>query len=135
MFIVCVDGSEHADRAVKYAAKLAQNFGVDLTILNVIAEAVSYAKIPAGYKPKKEKAEEIVSRAKKLAEEVTREIGYHERVICGPVYQEIIRISEAEEVDGIIMGTRGVGGLKRIALGTVADKVIRHSHCPVTVVR
>ena len=53
----------------------------------------------------------------------------------GPVAAEIVRIAEEEGFTSIFMGSRGNRGLKRMLLGSVADDVIRHAHCPVTVIR
>jgi nucleotide-binding universal stress UspA family protein len=135
--IVCTDGSKHGDKAVRYAAQLAKNYGIDLTILNVIEDVVPRQELPTypGFKPHKERAETIVSRAKELAAEAHKDIICHERIACGPIASEIARIAEVEGYDGIFMGTKGTSGLKRMLLGSVAEDVIRHAHCPVTVVR
>ena len=135
--IVCADGSEYGNKAVKFAAQFAKNFGVDLTILNVIEDIISQEELPTypGFKPKKEEAECVLSRAKKLAEEVSKDIKYHERIACGPISSEVVRIAEVEKFDGIVIGTKGLSGLKRLLIGSVADDVMRHAHCPVTVVR
>lgn len=131
--MVCTDGSEHGDKAVKFAVRFAEKFGIDgLTILHLIAQATSH------YPPiesKKQEAEAILSRAKKLAEEVSKDISYDARIAPGPVSPEIVRIAEVEGFDLIVMGTRGLGGLKRMLVGSVADDVVRHAHCHVTVVR
>ncbi len=135
--IVCTDGSEHGDKAVKFAAGFAKNFGVDLTILHVIEYATMEEELPTypGFKPKREEAETILSRAKKLAEEVSKDVSYYEKIACGPISSEIVRIAEVEGFDGIVIGTKGLRGLKRMLMGSVAEDVIHHAHCPVTVVR
>lgn len=48
---------------------------------------------------------------------------------------ELIRYAEKEEIDIIIMGTIGRTGLERLILGSVAEKVIRHSKIPVMVIK
>jgi nucleotide-binding universal stress UspA family protein len=135
--MVCTDGSECGDKAVQFAARLASNYRVDLTLLHVIEETTIHAELPdnVGFEPKKEEAKVILSRAKKLADEISNEVTCHEQIACGPVSSEIVRIAEVEGFDGIIVGTRGLRGLKRMLLGSVAVDVIQHAHCPVTVVR
>lgn len=135
--IVCTDGSECGDKAVRYAAQFAKNYGADLTILHVINDAISHQELPIyiGFKSEKERAETIVSRAKEMAEEVNKDITCHEKIACGPISSEITRIAEVEGFDGIIMGTKGTSGLRRMLIGSVAEDVIRHAHCTVTVVR
>lgn len=138
-FLACTDGSEYGDKAVKLAAQYAERLGFDLTVLHVseiyyTANEEELAVSP-GFRQTKEKVEAILSKTKKMVEEVSKDIKCDERIAWGPVSSEIVRIAEAEGFDGIIMGTKGLTGLKRMLLGSVADDVIRHAHCPVTVVR
>ncbi len=53
----------------------------------------------------------------------------------GPKDQAIVRLSEELGAGLIVMGSRGLGGLRRALLGSVSDSVVRHAHCPVLVVR
>jgi universal stress protein A len=135
--MVCTDGSEYGEKAVKYAAQFAANFGIDLTILYVIEDTTTQEELPTypGFKPKREAAERILSKAKELAGEVSPKVTCHERIALGPITSEIVRIAAVEDFDGIVVGTKGVRGLKRMLMGSIARQVIRHAHCPVTVVR
>jgi len=135
MIVACTDGSEYGDKAVKFAAQFAEKFGVDLALLHVVPESGAYREVPAVFEPKKKEAEAILSRAKNVVEEVTKDINCYEKIGWGQVYHEILRISEAEGFDGIVIGTRGLGGLKRMSLGSVADRVVRYANCQVKVVR
>jgi nucleotide-binding universal stress UspA family protein len=47
----------------------------------------------------------------------------------------IIEFAENEEVDLIVVGTRGASGVKRMLLGSVASAVVTFAHCPVLVVK
>lgn len=49
--------------------------------------------------------------------------------------KEIVRLSEELDVGLIVMGSRGLGGIRRALMGSVSDSVVRHAHCPVLVVR
>ena len=135
--MVCTDGSEYGNKAVKYAARFADNYGIDLTILHVIEDTITQDELPTfpGFKPRREKAEQILSQAKQLAGEVSKKVTCHERIALGPITSEIVRIAAVEDFDGIVVGTKGVRGLKRMLIGSIARQVIRHAHCPVTVVR
>lgn len=135
--IVCTDGSEYGDKAVRYAAQFADNYGIDLTILHVIEDTITQDTLPtyAGFKPRREEAERILAQAKGVAGEVSKKVTCHERIALGPITSEIVRIAEVEDFDGIVVGTKGVRGLKRMLVGSIARQVIRHAHCPVTVVR
>ncbi len=49
--------------------------------------------------------------------------------------QQIVRVAEEVEAGLIVMGSRGLGGVKRALMGSVSDSVVRHAHCPVLIVR
>ena len=53
----------------------------------------------------------------------------------GRVDQEIVELGEEIGAGLIVMGSRGLGGLRRALMGSVSDSVVRHAHCPVMVVR
>jgi nucleotide-binding universal stress UspA family protein len=75
----------------------------------------------------------MLSRAK--TDLVANGVNCETKIAVGPVAAEIVRIAEEEGVTSIFMGSRGNRGLKRMLLGSVADDVIRHAHCPVTIIR
>jgi nucleotide-binding universal stress UspA family protein len=53
----------------------------------------------------------------------------------GEVDLEIVALAEELGADLIVMGSRGLGGVRRALMGSVSDSVVRHAHCPVLVVR
>jgi nucleotide-binding universal stress UspA family protein len=57
------------------------------------------------------------------------------RLSEGGAAEEIVALAEELGADLIVMGSRGLGGLKRTLMGSVSDSVVRHAHCPVMVAR
>ena len=49
--------------------------------------------------------------------------------------REIVDLAEEIGAGLIVMGSRGLGGIRRALMGSVSDSVVRHAHCPVLVVR
>jgi nucleotide-binding universal stress UspA family protein len=49
--------------------------------------------------------------------------------------EEIVRLAEEIRAGTIVVGSRGLGGIRRALMGSVSDSVVRHAHCPVLVVR
>ncbi len=134
--LVAVDPSEHSRKAVILSAKFAKKTGVKLTLLNVIEDVVSYKEIPDTWvhQQKAKKAQAMLDELKKLAEEHGAQ-NVETKIAVGPVAEEIVRIGEEENYDYIVVGTRGMSGFKRMLIGSVAEKVVLHAHCPVVIVR
>ena len=53
----------------------------------------------------------------------------------GRAEEEIVEVAEEIGAGLIVMGSRGQGRLRRALMGSVSDAVVRHAHCPVTIVR
>ena len=56
-------------------------------------------------------------------------------LIRGEPDKEVVHLSEEIGAGLIIMGSRGLGGIRRALMGSVSDSVVRHAHCPVMIVR
>jgi nucleotide-binding universal stress UspA family protein len=61
--------------------------------------------------------------------------GLVRRIDPGSTPDQIVRAAEEEDVDLIVMGTRGMSEWKSLVLGGVANKVVHNAHCPVLLVR
>ena len=61
--------------------------------------------------------------------------GAQAHLSMGKADHEIITFAEEIGAGLIVMGSRGRGGIRRALMGSVSDAVVRHSHCPVLVVR
>ena len=62
-------------------------------------------------------------------------IRFEHRLIEGAPGDQIPNLAEAEQADLIVMGTHGRSGLKRLLMGSVAETVVRRTHCPVLTLR
>ena len=133
--LVAVDGSEISNLTVKRAGQYTRLADVDLVLLTVLDDIISYEKIPNTliYQERRKEAESVLRKAMKSLKE--QGVECKTRVAVGPVAAEIVRIAEEERVTSIFIGSRGHRGLKRMLLGSVADDVIRHAHCAVTIIR
>jgi nucleotide-binding universal stress UspA family protein len=83
----------------------------------------------------RERTDELVRLVKDAGGTVTQT---HLRVDSqgsGTEAQHITGVAEELGADLIVVGSRGLGGLKRALMGSVSESVVRHAHCPVLVVR
>ena len=139
--LAAVDGSECSVHALKTAVRMANREGAELTILHVMV--VSFALYsgdvsqPLGKVEESEKllGEQLVASATAEA----REAGIEPRVAMIEATDSAVRgitdYAVRNGIDLIVLGTRGLSGLKRLLLGSVAAGVVRYAPCAVMVVR
>ena len=123
--LVPTDGSSIADRAGEYAIGLAERFDAALHVVHVV-EGGLVGDDDAGERS----VEELADRGADRGLEVTTAI--RERKTA--VHREILEYAEASDVDAVVMGTRGRGGLDRFLLGSVAEQTLQESPVPVMTV-
>ncbi|UVE51779.1 universal stress protein [Haloferax larsenii] len=136
--IVPIDGSDGSDRVAAHAAALASVHGAELHGVYVV-NAGSFAGLPMEssweglddlLREDAEAAVELVERAASV-----RDIPVETHILEGTPSREIVEFAERGECDLIVMGTHGRGGIDRLLLGSVAEKVVRASSVPVLTVR
>lgn len=137
--LVPVDGSEQARTALEYAL---EEFAEEtVTILHVIdpREFNAYGGVEGWIdvddlrEQRRAQAEKLLENARKRAEE--RGLTVETEVATGKGARVIIKYAEEHGTDHIVMGSHGRSGISRVLLGSVAEKVVRRSPVPVTIVR
>jgi nucleotide-binding universal stress UspA family protein len=139
-FLVAIDGSEGARHAVGHAIDLAkQNAQVQLHLLTVHPEPVIYGEIQVYVS--RAKMEEL-QRLRSLdilrpAEDIVRsaQVPFASEIITGEAAQSIVRRAEELGCAGIIMGSRDMGAVGNLVLGSITTKVLHLTKLPVTVVK
>lgn len=142
--LVPLDGSEWSFRAAKYAIKIAKMASAQIVWVHAVVSlpTTAYANVHAGVLIPRY-IEEAKKEAQKWYDEV-RIIAEKSGVVrlstetfldVSSAADAIISYAEGNNIDLIIMGTKGRTGLKKIVLGSVASGVISHAKCPVLVVR
>ncbi len=144
--LVTTDFSEAADSAFEYAKEQLKLEGKEknkITLLKVI-DAVPPASIKFEYGLAIADKKGMLGKVYKHASEQMREISKKhfaglpvDTVVIKPkkaVYQEIIKFAETNNVSLIVMSTHGRTGVKHFLLGSVAERVVRRSPCPVMIV-
>jgi nucleotide-binding universal stress UspA family protein len=139
--LIPLDGSPQAEAALPYALSLAEHYGAQLTLLQVVApsvEAEMQAELPgieaqvidrerriaAGYLRQKET--ELAARGLRVAA-VT---------LSHPSIPDAILAAVADVgAEAVVMSTHGLTGLSRLVLGSVAEQVVRRANVPVVLIR
>lgn len=136
--ILCpTDLSEPARLATDYALEFAKQFGARLHLLHVIEDPVLYSPAFGGYVPKPEEFEEFAKTALDnwVLPQDAGSVEIVRRYTHGRAHQEILRDSKENEIDLVVMGTHGRGFIPHLLMGSVAERVVRESNCPVLTVR
>jgi nucleotide-binding universal stress UspA family protein len=137
--LVPVDGSANSGRAVSYAMRLARTDpSAEMHLLNVQPAIASgeVRRLIGEYiieKYQRSEGERALEPARQLLEGVA--IAYKTHVAVGPAAESIARYAQELNCDAIVMGTRGLGTIAGMVLGSVATKVLHLVVIPVTLVR
>lgn len=139
--LVATDFSPSAERAVALAADYARHFQAQLLVVHAYRVDIPVASpltgggyiLPDGF------FEQIAKEARQRVEKVANEISAKGVSATGIAVdrhpsEAIVDTARDRKVDLIVMGTRGLTGLKHLALGSVADRVVRTAPCPVLTV-
>ena len=137
--LVPVDFSDFSMDAIKYASELAKSWNAQITLLNVIEEAV----LPTVYGVEPTSvfhADHLFKESTKMIENLkSKSLGDYEKVeakvIIGHAAFSITEYANENDVDLIVIPTHGLTGLKRFLMGSVAEHVVRNAQCAVLTVK
>ncbi len=139
--LVPTDFSKHSQRALAYAAALADKFGAEIHLLHIIQDfAVFLPDTVIASPPALPPSDEFNTAVREALARSVREghlanLRVHTEARTGTPYHEIATYAREQDIDLIIMGTHGRTGLAHLLLGSVTERVVRRSPCPVLTVR
>ena len=133
------DFSDCAEEAWRLAQRAAQALGSEMVLVHVFVEPPLYGDPPGmitAWQVMLDAEKWVADELAKWADEARkRGITVRTLVRRGAPSAEIVRLASEEHAELVIMGTHGRGGVSRVLLGSVADRVIRTAPCPVLTVR
>jgi nucleotide-binding universal stress UspA family protein len=140
--LVATDFSEASDAALRYGQTLARTFGATLHVLHVTEDVYLRAFGSEAYVPSfPGLQQEVDESARRRLDQLTMDSDG-----SGPVCHKVLRMANSpaaaitayaaeESIDLLVMGTEGRGGVARLLMGSVAERVVRTAPCPVLTVR
>jgi nucleotide-binding universal stress UspA family protein len=146
MILLCYDGSVDAQAAVELAAQLfPQQKATVLTVWEPFIEVVARTTVGFGMVPSIPDADEIDQASRTAAREtaaegarLAEERGLHAEARCcsqaTTTARAILAVGSELDADAIVMGSRGLTGLKSLLIGSVSHEVIQHADRAVVVV-
>ena len=139
--LLATDGSEEAELAALRAVDIAEKTDSELHVVHVGVVPSFLVSYPGTLGYERRLYDQIEEESRQRLRELSWRVkaaggtvaGTHLRL--GQVALEIVALAEELGVGLIVLGSRGLGGVRRALMGSVSDSVVRHAHCPVLVVR
>ena len=136
-----VDFSEACCDAMAVANELALHFSSELLVVHVVPDppvlpesvVLKESDMPLYRKELKSFYKDKITE--EIEKHFSKDLKANPIVERGDPANKIIKIAEEENVDLIVISTHGETGLRRVVLGSVAEKVVRHAQCPVITIR
>jgi universal stress protein A len=136
--LVPVDFSDNSSEALKYAARLAGQFGARVTLMHAVEPAPfmnDLRNVPFTLSDKQLELRAETELEALAVLHVDPKIDTSRIVKRGKAYQEIVKAAKQAKADLIVISTHGYTGLKHTIMGSTAERVVRHAGCAVLVLR
>ena len=147
--LVPLDGSKPADKALDFALDLAEKYSADIVLLSVVPPLVvpgvpnlstgvpPFPPVPMSMYPEELRGshEKVLSEALKKARKIKPKLKVSTKLVEGRPSDKIIEVAKEGKFDIVVMGSRGLGGIKEFFLGSVSDRVADEAACPVLIVK
>ncbi len=139
--VVPVDGSTAANHAVAHALSVARDRpDIEIILVNVqsretleVSDIAAVITADADKEAAARKSKKALRRPMALCCKAA--VKFQTRAELGPIAETIVRIAHRIKADHIVMGTRGLGALRGLFLGSVATKVVQLARMPVTLIK
>ena len=130
--LVPVDFSENSKKILEAAGYFSGICQAQIHVVFVVQSFDDYSGFFVPHMPVAKFEEEMVQAAEeKMKSFLIGLENIEAKVLVGDVAEEIIRHTEESGMDLIVMGTHGYKGIEKVMFGSVAEKVVRSSPCPV----
>jgi nucleotide-binding universal stress UspA family protein len=139
--VYATDFSDASREALEYAVYLAGKLSAELHCVHVVDDSYQYwMNLDSGAVPVGPSVEDLMRSAEShckefLAGAVGADVAIITKILRGNPFLEIVRYAKTAEAGLLVLGTHGRGALKHILMGSVAEKVVRKSPCPVLTIR
>ncbi|RBW70665.1 universal stress protein [Bacillus taeanensis] len=135
--LAAYDGSELSQKALRHAVEMTkQNKESELIVVSAVNPTGPMTH-PSIYE---QIAQSLTEQAQELIEDVKQTLDSLSNntstfVIMGNPAQKIVEFADSNKVDLIVMGSRGLGGIRELFLGSVSHNVLQQAHCPVLIIK
>jgi nucleotide-binding universal stress UspA family protein len=144
---MAIDRSGYKERIINFTISMAKPLGSEIIAIHVIDKStivpatdaygnyIGGDQIQATEDELRKQADEILSEAELLGDKENVKVDKAIIVTPSSCADAIVDYAKKNNVDLIVVGTKGMSGLKHFLLGSVANNIISHAHCPVLAVK
>ena len=141
--VVPTDGSVNSKRALEHAVLLATSMQASITLVyvaNIVSVISNFDQIPnaSGYVTEQvalDMEEEGKGVLEEFSKEIPQDVELKSVFEVGSPGPAVLSVAKKYEADLIVMGSRGLGPLKGLFMGSVSSYVVTHAPCPVLIVK
>lgn len=145
--LIAIDGSELAEKALESALDLAEKYSAHLVILNVfhphipffyttpIGNAFPLAGVDEYLKSLEASHKSMLEETLKIAKKRKPNLNISTKLVEGYPASKIVEIAKEENFDLIMLGHRGLSGIREFILGSVSNRVAHDAECPVLIIK
>ena len=134
--LIPVDGSDHAEKALNYALNLAEIHDAKVDIVTVVDEVKLAPDWVREYSEKlREQGEKVLTSTFSKAVKEKPNLKVSKCLAEGYASEEILKCAEKGRHDLIVMGSRGMGLVRGLFLGSVSSRVVNQAEIPVLIVK
>ena len=140
--LVAFDGSKSSSEAARAAKEISKATGSDIHLVYAMQEERYRPHLgpemwegwEEGFERAKRHAHSwLEGEAERMRGQRTESVEAH--LVLGRPDAGIVWLAEELDAGLVVVGSRGLGGIRRALIGSVSDSVVRHAHCPVLVMR
>lgn len=139
--LVPIDGSDNSDRALEFAIQIGLKFDAEIEIINVLTyPIITFSPLPVNlemeyYEELREIRKKLLNDAHNKVLQSAPKLKVSTKALDGRPGKMILERADEGNFDMIIMGSRGLGRMEVLLLGSVSREVVHGSKVPVTVVK
>jgi nucleotide-binding universal stress UspA family protein len=146
--LIALDGSERSMKVTEYGITIARksdssevialhviHSNIKYLYSSTVAKLVTSGTIDAIVDSTKQEAQKWITKVKEKADQNGVELKIEFIVDPASVVGAIVDYAERQNIDLIVIGSRGLSGFKKLLLGSTASGVVTYAHCPVLVVK
>ncbi|MFX0196286.1 MAG: universal stress protein [Candidatus Hodarchaeota archaeon] len=138
--LIALDGSQKSEMALDFALNLAEKYSAEILLFSAIPpiSSIISAVYPGSdkyYAASKVRHEQVLDDALKKSKKLQPDLNILTKLEEGRPADKILETAKLEKSDLIIVGDRGLGGIKEVLLGSVSHRVADMATCPVLIVK